>query len=128
MRVVVFFVFLFSHLLCRGNDIHAGTAHHSMPPVSHCSHHRLAKSEPTNFATADLDLTVSEEGDLDEEHTNGDDLQHGLTHSNYLLCDKWYLSFFPALILEDYHQHFKTFPPFCGDTSPIYIKQRVLRI
>ena len=128
MRVVVFFVFLFSHLLCRGNDIHVGTQHHPNNPISHCSHHRLAKSEPTNFATANLGITEIEEADLDEEHLNGDNVQQGLTNCDYLLCDKWYLSFFPALVLADYHKYFKSFSAFCADTSPIYIRQRVLRI
>lgn len=131
MRVVVFFVFLFSQLLCKGADLRTGTHHNARDhynPIGSCSHHRIAKSEPISFANADLEVTITEEADLDEEHSNGDDIQHHLTNSSYLLCDRWYLSFFPASILEDYHQHFKTFPPFCGDTSPIYIKQRVLRI
>lgn len=126
MRIVVFFVFLFSHLLCKGSDLRTGTPHKDFSHSSH--HHTIVKSEPLSFATADLDVTEIEEADLDEEHLNGEDVQQGLSNYNYLLCDKWYLSFFPALVLEDYHKHFNSFPSFCGDTSPIYIRQRVLRI
>jgi len=131
MRIVLFFVFLFSNLLSKGSDLRTGTHHNPIPhhhSVNSCSHHRLAKSEPTNFATADLGITEIEEADLDEEHLNGDNVQQGLTNYDYLLCDKWYLSFFPALVLADYHKYFKSFSAFCADTSPIYIRQRVLRI
>jgi hypothetical protein len=131
MRVVVFFVFLFSQLLCKGADLRTGTHHNARGhynPIGSCSHHRLAKSESVSFASADLDMTEIEEADLDDEHFNGDDVSNSLVNQSYLLCDKWYLSFFPSLIPEDEHKRFKSFPPFCSDTSPIYIRQRVLKI
>ncbi|NQX38700.1 hypothetical protein SAMN05421820_101731 [Pedobacter steynii] len=131
MRVVLFFVFLFSHLLSKGSDLRTGTHHAPIPhhhSVNSCSHHRLAKSESFSFATADLDMTEIEEAEVDEEHFNGDDVSNSLVNQAYLLCDKWYLSFFPSLIPEDDHKRFKSFPPFCADSAPIYIRQRVLKI
>lgn len=131
MRIVLFFVFLFSQLLCKGADLRTGTHHNARnhySPIGSCSHHRLAKSESFSFATADLDMTEIEEADLDEEHLNGDDLSNALINQAYLLCDKWYLSFFPSLVPEDDHKRFKSFSPFCGDSAPIYIRQRVLKI
>lgn len=131
MRVVVFFVFLFSQLLCKGADLRTGTHHNARNhynPIGSCSHHRLAKSESLSFANADLDMTEIEEADLDEEQFNGDDVSNSLVNQACLLCDKWYLSFFPSLIPEDEHKRFNSFPPFCGGTSPIYIRQRVLKI
>lgn len=131
MRVILFFVFLFSHLLSKGSDLRTGT-HHS--PVGHhhasgsCSHHRLAKNESLSFASADLDLTEIEEADLDDEHFNEGYVSNALVNQAYLLCDKWYLCFFPSLVPGDDQQRFTSFSPFCGDSAPIYIRQRVLKI
>lgn len=127
MRVVLFFVSLFFLLLCGRQNLHAAA---SPQRNSYSTSQTLAKSEQLHFVNADHDITIIEEADvdLDEEHVSGEDLKTELLHKTYGLPDRWYLNFFPALILNDYHKHFEIFPPFCGQSSPIYIRQRVLRI
>ncbi|MBB2147883.1 hypothetical protein [Pedobacter gandavensis] len=127
MRVVVFFVSLFTFLLCGGHYLHAGTHHNP----THCvSKQRLSKSEQAKFSGTGLDISLIEEADLDldEEHNYGDELPDRNLHQEYYTLERWYLAFLPVLIADDYHQYDQTFQPFSGNSSPIYIKQRVLRI
>lgn len=125
MRVVVFFVSLFTFLLCGGHYLHAG-AHHNRTNFS--SSQKLAKSEQANFTGAGQDVTIIEEADLDEEHFGSDEVPCRHLHQQYYLPDTWYLTFYPRLAADYSHQHYKTFQPFSGNSSPIYIRQRVLRI
>ncbi|WP_316839003.1 hypothetical protein [Pedobacter gandavensis] len=127
MRVVVFFVSLFTFLLCGGHYLHAGTHH----DPTHCpSHQKLAKAERPKLTGAGQDMTIIEEADLDldEEHLSSDELPSRNFHQEYYSLDKWYLTFYPVLIADADQQHYQTFLPFSGNSSPIYIRQRVLRI
>ncbi|WP_316821880.1 hypothetical protein [Pedobacter gandavensis] len=128
MRVVVFFVSLFTFLLCGGHYLHANTPHHA----KHCpSQQRLAKSERPKLTLAGQDMTIIEEADLDldEEHSNGDELPVRNLHQADYIIERWYLTFYSLFNEEDEdHQYFQTFQPFSGNSSPIYIRQRVLRI
>lgn len=127
MRVVVFFVSLFTFLLCGGHYLHAGTHHNP----THCpSNQKLAKSEQAKFSGAGQDITIIEEADLDldEDHVTGDDLPGRSLHQAFYTLERWYLTYYPVLIAEDCPQHYHNFQPFSGNSSPIYIKQRVLRI
>ncbi|WGQ10145.1 hypothetical protein QG516_00560 [Pedobacter gandavensis] len=127
MRVVVFFVALFTFLLCGGHYLHADTPHHA----KHCpSNQRLAKSEGPKLRGAGQDLNVIEEADLDldEEHLSSDELPVKNLHQEYYLLNRWYLTFYSLIIADADHQHYQPFLPFSGNSSPIYIRQRVLRI
>lgn len=128
MRVVVFFVALFTFLLCGGHYLHADTPHHS----KHCpSNQRLAKSERPKLWGAGQDINIIEEADLDldEEHLSSDELPAKNLHQEYYFLDRWYLTFYSILNTDaDDHQHYQPFLPFSGNSSPIYIRQRVLRI
>lgn len=128
MRAVVLYVCLYLVMLCGGHAVFAGT-HHSRscyPPVQGFPKKqvKLTSADQGNSILDDADL------DLDEDYLNGHD-DAGSNHlpaERYTLSDSWYLAFSPLLILNYYNKRFKTFPPFCGDSSPIYITQRVLRI
>lgn len=127
MRVVVFFVSLFTFLLCGGHYLHANTPHHP----THCpSNQKLSKSEDAKLTGAGQDINLIEEADLDldEEHLSSDELPSRSLHQEYYLLDRWYLNFYTLLIADADHQHYQPFLPFSGNSSPIYIRQRVLRI
>lgn len=136
MRLAAFAIFLFFHLFCGSESLHAGVQHNrsSYASSSHASPHHASKSRHLKFTNTDQGVFVigDTDLDLDEEHLSGDD--HNDTGSNELfirqhgLLAKWYLSFFPLLILSDQHKHLKPSTSFCGNSSPIYITQRVLRI
>ncbi|WP_316752906.1 hypothetical protein [Pedobacter gandavensis] len=127
MKIVVFFVSLFTFLLCGGHYLHAGT---DQDRKDFPCNQRLAKSEQAKLTGAGLDMTVIEEGDLDldEEHFMAEDVPCRNVHQQYYLLDTWYLTFYPLLSADYSHQHYQTFQPFSGNSSPIYIRQRVLRI
>jgi|GEM_PF-7069836 hypothetical protein len=125
MRTAIFFVFLFFHILCKGNGLHTASYHHI--GNSTCST-RLAKSESFSVIDAELDTSIIEELDLDEAHFSGDHPQNVLVNKSDLLFDKWYLSFFSSPFPDKYRKYFKPFLLFCSNISPIYIRQRVLKI
>lgn len=131
MRAVVFFVCLCLLLLCGGNTVYAGTQHSSSN--SHSSH-SPAKRQHAKLTNTNQDNSILDDADLDvdEDYLRGHDADDG--HINTFLAernsmpDKWYLNFSPLFNLDFCNKRFKAFPPFCGDVSPIYIKQRVLKI
>lgn len=127
MRVLMFFVYLFLQLLGAGNNLHASTNHNR---ISCNTHQILVKKEQVKLLNADQAITILEDADLDldEDYHSGDDVKTGAVTREYSTPDRWYLTFFPMLFLNEDHNHFKIFGPFCGDSSPIYIRQRVLRI
>lgn len=130
MRVVVFFIYLFLNLLW-GSNLHAAVQHHH---TNYPSHHHSSKSRHIKFTNTDQSIFIigDTDLDLDEEYARGDDVNDesnpGLLSMHDGLLTKWYLSFFPLLILDDQRKDFKIFTSFSGSSSPIYITQRVLRI
>lgn len=131
MRAVVFYVCLSLLLLCGSSTLYAGT-HHSVN--RHSSSHSPARRQHAKLSNNNQDNSVLDDADLDldEDYLRGHDADDG--HTNTFLAernsmpDKWYLTFSPLFNSDCCNKRFKTFPPFCGDASPIYIKQRVLKI
>ena len=131
MKVAVFFVYLFFHLLGGGNSLYAGTHHNSDNGTAVSS---LAQKGPVKFTDTNHISTIIEDADLDldEECFSNNTVKTGgsnkYTDGKYSLSYKWYLTCSRTYILKDYGRHFKISPLFCGNSSPIYIRQRVLRI
>lgn len=127
MRVVVFFVSLFTFLLLGGSNLHAGTHHCCMDfhPIQ-----KLVKSEQVNLIGADQEITIIEVADLDldEDHLSSDEFAERGLNKPFSILDRWYLTFYPLLFANYYHKPATTFLPLCSNPSPIYITQRVLRI
>lgn len=131
MRIVVFYVYLSLLLFIGGTALYVGThdAHnssssaHSIPKKTHV---KLSSSDQGNSLIEDADI------DLDEDYLRGHDAEEGSNNSllvnTYALSAKWYLSFSPSVILSFDHNNFINYPPVCGNSSPLYITQRVLRI
>lgn len=131
VRIVVFFVSLCFLLLGGGHYLHAAGMNHNLVPKS--LSRTLGKNHQVKFTGSDQGGTVIEDADLDleEEYLSGHDVDGGANKffaGKYNLQGRWYLTFSPQSILNDYYKSFKIFMPFCGNSSPIYITQRVLRI
>lgn len=125
-RIIVFLVFMNFLLLGGGQYSNANT--HQKSSGHHYEHkHRI------KYITHEQGTSIIEEADVDvdEEFIGGDALKSDLSGkvfaSNYSLLDSWYLTFSDQITVN-YHSHFKFFVPFCGNSNPIYITQRVLRI
>jgi len=122
-RLIVFLVFMNFLLLGGGQYLNAET--HQNSRVHHYEHKHRVK-----YTNQDQGSSIIEEADLDEEYSGGDlknDVVNKVFAANYSLLDNWYLTFSDQIIVN-YHSHFKFFVPFCGNSNPIYITQRVLRI
>ena len=122
-KLIVFLVFMNFLLLGGGQYLNAGTHHSRQHAYEH--KHRV------KYTNQDQGSSIIEEADLDEEHLGGDTFKNKAVSktftANYSLLDNWYLTF-SSQIIVNYHSHFKFFVPFCGNSNPIYITQRVLRI
>lgn len=122
-KLIVFLVFMNFLLLGGGQYLNAGTHHSHQHAYEH--KHRV------KYTNQDQGSSIIEEADLDEEHQGGDTFKNKTVSktftANYSLLDNWYLTF-SSQIIVNYHSHFKFFVPFCGNSNPIYITQRVLRI
>lgn len=125
-RLIVFLVFMNFLLLSGGQYLNAGT-HQNSPVHSYEHKHRI------KYTNQDQGSSLIEEADLDldEEYSGDDTLKDDVVNkvfaANYSLLDNWYLTFSDQIIVN-YQSHFKFFVPFCGNSNPIYITQRVLRI
>jgi hypothetical protein len=127
-KLVVLFVYMSLLLLGGGQYLNAGTHHNSH------SSHSLENKHRVKFTNQDSGNSIIEDADLDvdEEHLGGndikDDVSNKLFAGNNSLLDNWYLTISCQSILDHYQKYLKNFVPFCGQSNPIYITQRVLRI
>ncbi|MFV8464788.1 hypothetical protein ACNQGG_03800 [Flavobacterium sp. LB1P62] len=131
MRLAVFFVYLCIHLLGGGSYLHADINHDH---ISYSSTLNLARSQQVKIKNENQGSIVIEytDLDLDEEYSSGDDLKEGVSNKFFAgkdsLLDNWYLPVSQLSISNYYYKRFKIFMPFCGNSSTIYITNRVLRI
>ena len=127
-KLIVLFVYLGLLLLGGGQYLNAGTHQ-----KSNSSSHSLEKKHRVKFTNQDSGNSLIEDADIDidEEHLGGDvkdEISDKLFAGNYSLLDNWYLTISCQSLLNHCQKNFKIFTPFCGQTNPIYITQRVLRI
>lgn len=131
MRVAAFLLYLFFHLLGGGNYLHAtthanGIYNSSSLKASNDQQLKSINSGQGNFTIEYADL------DFDEEYSSSNDIKQGqgnkLFAAKHDLLDGWYLPVSQRSISNYYYKRFKIFTPFCGNSYPIYITNRVLRI
>ena len=95
--------------------------------------HSIDKNHRIKFTSQDRGNSIIENADVDaeEDFSGNNDLNQKLTNkdftSHYNLLNQWYLTFSRQIIVESYN-HFEIFGSSCGQSNPIYITQRVLRI
>jgi len=128
-KLAVLFVFMSLLLLGGSQHLFARTSQ-----ISTTSSHTLEKKHRVKFTNQDSSNSLIEEADLgiDEDHSGGD-INDKLLPSktftgNYSLLSDWYLTFSNQSLLKSSYKNFKIFAPFCGQSNPIYITLRVLRI
>lgn len=127
-KLAVLFVFIGLLLLSGGQHLNAGTRQ-----IFNYSSHSLEKKHRVKFTNQDSSNSLIEEADLgiDEDHLGGDvndEIPSKIFTGNYSLLSDWYLTFSSQSLLKSSHKNFKIFAPFCGQSNPIYITLRVLRI
>lgn len=123
-KLVVFLTFMNFLLLGGGQYLNAETHLNS--------HHNLEKRHRIKFTNNDQGSSIIEEADLDlDEEYFGSDLKNVLSNkffaTNYSLLDSWYLTLSRQTTAK-FSNHFNIFGSSCGQSNPIYITQRVLRI
>jgi len=124
-KLIVFLVFMNFLLLGGGQYLNAET-HQS-------SHHYLEKRHRVKYTTQDQSNSIIEEADvdLDEELSGHDNLKDGLSTkffaTTYSILDGWYLTISRQIVVNSFNR-FEIFGSSCGQSNPIYITQRVLRI
>ena len=122
-KLIVFLVFMNFLLLGGGQYLNAET-HHS-------SHHYLEKRHRVKYTTQDQGSSIIEDADvdLDEECLGNDTLKDGLKlfATTYSILDGWYLTISHQIVANSFNR-FEIFGSSCGQSNPIYITQRVLRI
>lgn len=131
MRGFVFYIYLCLLLLCGGHAVYANTHH---PLNQHPAARDMAKKSHAKLSNNDQNNTFFEDTDIDveEEYLGGHDVDDAGTN-NFVpvknsLPDWLYLTSAELVISNYYTKRFKIVPQICGDTSPLYITQRVLRI
>jgi hypothetical protein len=123
-KLIVFLVFMNFLLLGGGQYLNAET-HQG-------SHHYLEKRHRVKYTTQDQGSSIIEDADVDpDEECLGNDLKDGLSNkffaTNYSLLDSWYLTISRQIVVSSFNR-FEIFGSSCGQSNPIYITQRVLRI
>lgn len=131
MRVALIFLHLCILLLGGGNNLHAATADNH---IGYTATSTLSKNHQIKFFHKDQDSNLIEDADTDLEEDyhfgtdNNDNYAKKYVVSSYLLPKIWYQEFSGLIVEKTYFKRLKLFPPFCGYSSPIYIRQRALRI
>ncbi|WP_346316553.1 hypothetical protein [Chitinophaga sp. YIM B06452] len=131
MRVVLFFVCLFSLLLGRGVAAFAGVHHHSAhySIASRADNTRHAKFPNIHRHRTKVRETDVEKGteQLITEKVEDEDTSSSSARK-YKLLARCFLALSSPSILSYLHNRFKTPPPFAVQLSDKYIVQRTLRI
>jgi hypothetical protein len=130
MRIAVFFLFLFFHLLGGGNVVHA--ASHGTDSARHLQAFFSNKNQVKSIKSVpNVMLLTAAEFDLEEESTSKDSFEStntAITYREHHLSHAWYLNFSCQSLRNHYYKNFKIFALSCGQSNPLYILQRVLRI
>lgn len=131
MRLTVFFLYLFFHLQSGGNYVHAASHDNS---IYSCLTSQFEKTDQGSFSkTISSNITINAVGfDLEEEYSTSGSLKNRDLNKNYPgkfgVSKVWYQTFSCQSVITHYYKNFKIFSPSCGQSNPIYITQRVLRI
>lgn len=127
-KLAALFVFMCVLLLSGSQHLYANSQQ-TLNTISHT----LEKKHLVKITNHDSSNSLIEEADLgmDEEHLGGD-IKDGIPNrifaERHTLLSNWYLTFSSQLLIKKSHKNFKIFAPFCGQSNPIYITHRVLRI
>jgi len=131
MKALVFYLYLFFHLLGGGHSAYAIKENNQAIATQT---QNITKKHPVKFTNKNQSSTLIEDTDLDleEEHASNENNELGSANNFFKdkdkIHDKWYEIHFELFFFNKYSKNNKTFVAFNGHSSPIYIIQRVLRL
>lgn len=131
MRLAIFFLYLFFNLQCGANHVCAATqdGNTNSSLIS-----RFVQRDQVKFVKSNTGNVIFSEAslDLEEENSNDDAGKNKTLNKSFTgkfgLSKIWYLTVYCQSVLNYYDQNLKIFAPSCGQSTPIYITLRVLRI
>jgi hypothetical protein len=131
MKQTVFILYFFTLLLAGGNKMHANMHKSTFVSISNWN---LSSKEQDQITILDHTYSLIEysDFDLDEEFSHCDNHEDSRTNKlfqvKHSLLDKWYLSYGDSLDNPYYYNIFYNCEPIRGQSTSIYITNRVLRI
>ena len=130
MRIAAFFLYLFFHLLGGQNVVYAVSRDNHASSTLKFEGYSKEQLKYIQSVPKTILITIAEI-DLEEELSSSDSFKGtntAILDAKFHLSQVWYLNFSCQSISNHYCKNFKIFTPFCGQSNPIYILQRVLRI
>ena len=127
MRIVAFLTY-FSFLLLGGKDYAAVNSNHNH---NYFSNQNLAVDRQIKITTEDFNITVIEDLDLEEEfrsENSNSSSENTFFVGKYSLINTLYSTNFHHFFLNFFDNFNEISLPITGNSNPIYITQRVLRI
>jgi hypothetical protein len=131
MRIIVFFISLFFLLLNGEQPSYAST---QGKKTNYSSNQTSFQTKQIQFSSDNRNLTLFDETDLnlEEEYQHNDDFEKSpenkFVTTKHNSFNGLYDSKSDQILLNYYKKHHQIFHSLCGNSSPIYISQRVLRI
>ncbi|WP_300566577.1 hypothetical protein [Flavobacterium sp.] len=131
MRAIVLFLNLWLILLSGGNNTYAETQH---VKINNSSTQHLNENKQFGFSNKEQNTTIIEDTDFDFEEeyaTSGnakENNKHKVFYTTGNLSNGWNTTTVTPFITQSSTKKYKISQPFYGYSSPIYIKNRVLRI
>lgn len=130
MRVTIFFLYLFFHLFGGGNVVYAASRDNDASSNLEFEGSIKDQLKYVQSVPNAVLITIAE-FDLEEELSTSDSFKStntAITDGKIYLAQAWYLNFSCQSVSNHYSKNFKIFSPSCGQSNPIYILLRVLRI
>ena len=131
MKKTIFFVLLFSNIFVFGNCCYANTFHSETQCVSNIY---FSQNNQLSLTTDDQNIVIIEDSDLDldEEYQSGYNVRTGNINKNFLeknnLINSKFSKNFNLSIPNNCCNFSKAHTFLLGNSYPIYITQRVLKI
>lgn len=128
MRIASFLIYLCILLIGGGQYTYADSQN---IVVAYSSSQNLTESQQTKILYKDQGIVIVEDTDLDIEEDHLSDKagnENTLILNEYTLPHKWYLCFSGLPVLNNYYKSFSTSTLIFSNSSPIYIRNGVLRI
>lgn len=133
MRAILFITYLLTSLLIGGNKMHATTHTIASGLISNFNitykvHNKFLHSKRGHSSQT----IINKDFDLNEEYSSNDHYKNAgdtkIVNFKQTLFTRWYLSDDNSYITAFPYNRFYFTKPISGQSTPIYITQRVLRI
>lgn len=131
MKQTVFILYFLTLLLTGGSKMQANVYKSTFVSISNWNL-SLKEQDQITILNHSYSLIEYSDFDLDEEFSHCDNNENSKTNKSlqvkHSLLNKWHLSYGDSLENPYYHNVFYNCEPIRGQSTPIYITNRVLRI